>query len=67
MEGIRNFSQLQTGADLQQFTCAMQGMHTAIPQFSELIRPLMDFLEKDYAHVGKLTRLAAERVHLGAI
>lgn len=64
MEGIRNLSQLETGAELQQFVCAMQWMRMGIPEFSSLVRPLAELLEIVYGRVGKRTRLAAGRVNL---
>eukprot|EP00171_Calliarthron_tuberculosum_P009059 IDg9059t1 len=35
-----------TGAHLQQFICALQWVRNGIPNFSELISPLRDFMEK---------------------
>jgi transposase InsO family protein len=52
-----------TGADLQQFTCAVNWMRTAIPSFSTLVSPLHKLLEIVYTRAGgKRTKTAVARV-----
>jgi RNase H-like domain found in reverse transcriptase len=53
-----------TGADLQQFTCALNWMRSAIPDFARLISPLTSLLERVYARSGARTRAAAKRISL---
>jgi RNase H-like domain found in reverse transcriptase len=54
-----------TGADLQQFTCAMNWMRTSIPSFSALTSPLHQVLEDVYARAGgKRTKTSAARILL---
>lgn len=55
-----------TGAELQQFVCAMKWMRNGIPNFSSIIRPLSVFLEKVYKRAGKRTRLAVAKVSLAS-
>ena len=42
----------------------MQWMRSGIPNFSNIVRPLLDFLERVYTRAGKRTRTAAARVRL---
>jgi hypothetical protein len=48
IQGLLEMSAPQTGADLQQFLCALNWMRTAIPSFAELISPLQKLLELAY-------------------
>lgn len=64
IDGIQNMDSPTTGAQLQQFVCAMQWMRSAIPTFTTIIRPLSDFLEIVYDNAGKRTKLAVTRVQL---
>lgn len=43
------------GVELKKFVCAMQWMHSTVPTFSFLIRPLTYLLEKVYILAGKRT------------
>jgi RNase H-like domain found in reverse transcriptase/Reverse transcriptase (RNA-dependent DNA polymerase)/Integrase core domain/Integrase zinc binding domain/Chromo (CHRromatin Organisation MOdifier) domain len=68
VQGLRDMPPPQTGADLQQFVCALNWMRTAIPMFSTLIAPLQDLLEHVYAYAGsKRTRTAAAKVLLSDV
>jgi hypothetical protein len=52
-----------TGADLQQFSCAVNWMRTAIPSLSTLVSPLHKLLEIVYTRAdGKCTKTAVARV-----
>lgn len=42
-----------SGAQLQQFVCALQWMHNAIPHFSAVVRPFSDLLERLYVQAEK--------------
>lgn len=53
-----------TGAHLQEFIFAMQWMKTSIPDFSNLIAPLHDFIESVYEHVRKRTKIAVASIKL---
>lgn len=57
----------KTGADLQHFVCAVLWMRSGISNFSSIIRPLADLLEKFYTVVSQQTRLPAGRVSLEAV
>jgi len=55
------------GSHLQQFICALQWVKNAIPQFTELIKPLHDFMEQVYVRAGKHTRQAVARFKLSTL
>ena len=73
-EGIRfdprNFAALLemqepvTGADLQQFLCAVNWMRSAIPEFTKLIAPLAALMETVYTEAGGRTKKAVLRISL---
>lgn len=52
ISALTSMSSPQTGADLQQFLCAMNWMRSAIPDFNRVIAPLHDLLETIYCTVG---------------
>ena len=55
----------ETGADLQQFICAANWFRTAIPNFAQLVHPLLEFLNKTcvpLAGNNKKSRLASVRL-----
>lgn len=56
-----------SGADLQQFLCAMQWMRNEMPSFSSIIRPFAEFLEKVYQHTGRRTKRSVASVQLSKI
>lgn len=64
INGIRNMSSPETGADTQQFICAMQWMCSSIPDFYSAIHPLAKFLKNVYKTAGKRTRLAVAGISL---
>jgi hypothetical protein len=65
IQGLLDMAPPVTGADLQQFTCAVNWMRTAIPSFSTLVSPLHKLLEVVYARAGgKRTKTAVARVLL---
>lgn len=45
---LRDMSQPETGADLQQFVCGIGWMKTSLPKHSEVMAPLMTFMELVY-------------------
>lgn len=55
---------LTTGAHLQQFLCALQWVKKGIPQFTELVAPLHDFMETIYVILSKRKKKAVSRVLL---
>ncbi len=55
-----------TGAHLQQFVCALQWVKQGIPNFTELISPLHDFMERVYTLTEKRTKRAVGRVLLAS-
>jgi hypothetical protein len=57
-----------TGADLQQFFCALNWMRSALPEFSRLVGPLHDLLEVVYQRAAwKRTKTAAAKVPLSEV
>ena len=68
IEGLLQMSPPSTGADLQQFLCAINWMRTAIPAFSTLVSPLHTLLETAYARAGgKRTKAAVSRILLSEV
>jgi hypothetical protein len=64
-QGLLDMPAPTTGADLQQFVCALNWMRTSIPSFDTLIAPLQTLLESVYeAAGGKRTKTAAAKVQL---
>jgi hypothetical protein len=57
-------SALVTGADLQQFLCAIGWMQKGIPDYSRRTQPSLDVLEEVYYLGGGRTRRHAYRVRL---
>lgn len=66
IDGIRNMVSHDTGEFSQQLFCAIKWIRDGIPEFSLVIRPLADLLEKVYTLVGKRTKLASGRISLPA-
>ena len=58
LEGLLKMEPPTTGAHLQQFLCALQWVRNGIPQLSELVQPLHDFMERVYHRAGKRTKKA---------
>jgi hypothetical protein len=56
-----------TGADLQQFVCALNWMRTSIPSFATIIYPLQELLEEVYSHAGKRTKSAISKIPLSKV
>jgi Reverse transcriptase (RNA-dependent DNA polymerase) len=68
IQGLLQMSAPQTGADLQQFLCALDWMRTAIPSFAELVPPLQKLLELAYQKCGgRHTKTAVAKVSLKQI
>ena len=67
LEGLLNMEPPQTGSHLQQFICALQWVKNGIPQFSERIAPLHDFMEKIYTRAGNRTKRAVSRYRLSEL
>ena len=67
MEGLLSMEPPQTGANLQQFVCALQWVKNGIPEFSRLVAPLHEFLERVYTFAGKRTKKAVTRVKLQSL
>lgn len=55
------------GGQLQNFLCAMQWLPSFIPTSQSLVRPLPEFLERVYAHAGKLTKRSIGRISLDTL
>jgi RNase H-like domain found in reverse transcriptase len=67
IQGLLDKPSPATGADLQQFTCAINWMRTAIPSFSTLTAPLRNLLECVYSLTGgKRTKTAVARIILSS-
>lgn len=64
IEGTRNMVLPHMGADLQQFLCAMQWISALIPDFSSVIHPLEELLERVYTIVAERTLLASVSISL---
>jgi len=64
INGLLEMSPPTTGADLQQFLCALQWMKTGIPEFNRLIEPLHAIMEEVYTRAGKRTKVRVARVTL---
>jgi hypothetical protein len=68
IQGLRDMTVPTTGGELQQFTCALNWMRTAIPAFAQLVAPLKGLLEAVYSAAGnRLTKTAAENVLLADV
>jgi hypothetical protein len=65
LKGLGDMSHPTTGADLQQFVCALDWMHSALPEVSSLVGPLQDLLTAVLGRAaGKRTKNAAAKVTL---
>lgn len=64
LDGLLRMDAPSTGAQLQQFLCAMQWLRSSIPNFQALVEKLHEFLETVYQHAGKRTKRAVSRVSL---
>ena len=60
-DGLLNMEPPTSGANLQQFICALQWVKSGIPNFTDLISPLHYFMEKVYVRAGKRTKLAVSQ------
>jgi RNase H-like domain found in reverse transcriptase/Reverse transcriptase (RNA-dependent DNA polymerase)/Integrase zinc binding domain len=68
IQGLKEMATPRTGADLQQFVCALNWMRTAIPAFSKMVAPLQQLLETVYSLAGgKRTRAAAVKIPLSRV
>jgi RNase H-like domain found in reverse transcriptase/Reverse transcriptase (RNA-dependent DNA polymerase) len=68
IQGLLDMTPPSTGADLQQFKCALNWMRTAIPSFSALVSPLHQILEDVYARAdGKRTKTSVGRILLSEV
>ena len=56
-----------TGAHLQQFLCALQWVKQGLPQFSDLVKTLHEFMERFLERAEKRTRQSVSRVSLSAL
>jgi RNase H-like domain found in reverse transcriptase len=67
-QGLLDMSMPVSGADLQQFVCALNWMRTAIPSFTQLVSPLQRLLEAVYvAAAGTRTRTAVAKISLSQV
>jgi hypothetical protein len=64
LTALRTMSTPVTGADLQQFLCALGWMRKGIPDYFRRTQPLLDVLEEVYHLGGGRTRRHASRVRL---
>lgn len=58
LDGLLKMKPPFSTTNLQQFTCTLQWVKNGIPNFTELIPPLHDFMETVYATTCKRTKLA---------
>jgi len=66
LDGLLTMAPPATGANLQQFLCALQWLKQGIPNFTALVAPLHDFMERVYGCTEKRTKRAVSRVLLSA-
>ena len=66
LDGLLSMEPPTTGAHLQQFVCARQWVKQAIPNYTELVAPLQDFMERVYGLSDKRTKCAVSRVRLAS-
>jgi hypothetical protein len=65
VQGLRDMETPSTGAELQQFVCALNWMRNSLPMFAQLIGTLQEILERVYqAAGGQRTRTAAAKIPL---
>jgi RNase H-like domain found in reverse transcriptase len=65
VQGLREMSPPQVGADLQKFICALNWMRTSLLAFTTMIAPLHCLMEKVYARAGnKRTKAAVAKISL---
>ena len=64
LDGLLTMEPPTTGGHLQQFLCALQWLKQGIPNFTELVSPLHEFMERIYSKIGKRTKRAVARVLL---
>jgi Reverse transcriptase (RNA-dependent DNA polymerase) len=64
LQGLLDMPCPTSGADLQQFTCALNWMRSSMPMYNALISPLNLFLETVYNAAGARTKKAAGKVTL---
>lgn len=64
LDALKSMEPPTTGAHLQQFLCALQWVKKGIPNFTELVAPLHDFMETIYALAEKRTKRAVTCVIL---
>ena len=64
LDGLLSMEPPTTGANLQQFICALQWVKQGIPNFSELILPLHDFMEHIYGLTSNRTKRSVSRIQL---
>eukprot|EP00171_Calliarthron_tuberculosum_P022172 IDg22172t1 len=67
LEGLLQMQPPTTGSHLQQFVCALQWMRSAIPQFTSLTAPLMEFMELVYDRAGSRTKKAVAKIKLSSV
>ena len=67
LEGLLTMKPPTNGANLQQFICALQWVKQGIPNFTELVAPLHEFMERVYDHATKRTKRAVVRVQLSTL
>ena len=51
-DALRSMQRPELAVDLLQFTFALNWMRTSIPNYSELVAPLLELLETGYQEVG---------------
>ncbi|ETV79142.1 hypothetical protein H257_07229 [Aphanomyces astaci] len=65
VDALQRLPEPKTGADLQQYVCALNWMHMSIPGFNVLVRDLTVVLERVFSSVGgKRTKQLAATVLL---
>lgn len=56
-----------TGANLQQFICALQWVKQGIPQFTDIVSPLHEFMERVYERAGKRSKKSVSIFELSSL
>lgn len=67
IEGLESMDCPTTAAELLMFTSALQWMRSAIPDFSNLVAPLLAALERAYSKANSRTKRAAKRILLADV
>lgn len=63
---LRNLPKPTTGADLQQFVCAVNWLRMSLPNYAPTIAPLLALMEAIYLEAGSRKKRKVEKLQLAA-